>query len=832
MKRREFVTYGSAVCLASSLSVGKAKAADYTALSGSYETGFAVQIPFGYTSFFISPWRAYMDTWPSGRFKNVLGVGFGSVLREEAQATAQVLSESGIRSARIEVPWSLLRYDDPSQFLPNAIDYLNSVLLAFKTYGIRPLILLNGNSGLPCPQQGLAVNLLANAAVDATEIYIDNVTNIRLGYTGITNQAYQTAFPLITACDPATGRCTLSAPLLKPLTQGTLQLVTLKYQPFSGFIFTDGTPNPAGQDTLNGWASYAVAVCQFASGILGTSADAGFDLEVWNELFFGSEFLYDSSYYNPPRQYSQPLQYSNYGLTWQADTGKVLMAVTVDAINGNYPGTSKVFPKVNVIWGAYSNQTPWARGADMWPGQAGFSRHYYTGIVPGKWTGGESGTLDPADPPNIFTAFVIDALGANESPTFIPAHTQNMPEFWHFGYKRESITRDIQPWPSGFNSYDSNPAYYRDHFRFSHSGNGNVAQVWMTETNFDRTKWSQSLIEKTGVSATDTRLLSLLNTLGAKALLRQYIFFAHKGLFTVNIFNLKDNDLSVGVLPAAFFTALAASNYQLDSTVRAQIGPQLTVIKQAVAKFKQPKTLDSPRKLTVSQLVEYSPRLVYAGDGTPNHPSWYNRNDFACLPFQTDYGSFTIAYYVVTRNLIQEWQTSYDVLDPKRYNMPEQTFDLTLQNVRGQLAKVQVYDPVLNKNLKATIVSSTASTLTVSLPTVDYPRFLLLTEATSGPQFIAPKLSRNSDGSVRASFKSNIAGQVQVSWGAVPARNNRGLKTLTVAANVLTNVDIPATALQAGDGVLLKLTSTDNVVWVNWPLWGHDVKGQIDYIPT
>jgi hypothetical protein len=832
MKRRTFLEFtGAGLFLANTLAMDRARAATYASLQGTYEQGFSKQLPFGLSSYYVSPWRAYMDTWPSSKFQEVLGLNFNVTNQQALAATIQAVAEVGIRSLRCEVSWSGFQYEDPTKLTSYQKTYWQTVFQACKANGIRPLILLNGNSGAPCPYKNMSTTLTSSASQGETQIFIAPNLTFPVGYTGLNN--YPACYPIITAYNPTTGLCTLSAPLPTPLSAGSITLTTLKYQAFSGFIFADGTPNPAGQETLNGWANYVVSACQFAYSILGTSTDAGFDLEVWNELTFGSEFLYDSNYHNPARQYILPIQYSNHGLTWAIDATKVLMAVAVDAVNGQYPGTSTVFPKVNVIWGAYSNTTPWARGTDMWPGQAGYSRHYYTGINPGSYYSPQTGTLNAGSltqataPPQILGGLVNALYQNDSSPGFVPTHIVNMPEQWYFGYFGECITRDMQPYPSGFNNYEINTPYYHDHHRFSHSGNGQIAQIWMTETNFDRSRWSQSLMNDLGLAADDPSLISLMHAVAAKATLRQYLFFAHKGIKKINLFTIEASDLNLGILPSAFFTTLAANNYQLNDTVRAQIGPQLAAIKRLGPLLKQQQTIDSPRKISVSNLVEYSPTLVFAGDGTARHPDLYHRDDFACLPFQLSSSSFAIGYYVVTRNLVQQWQPNYSPTDPRCYNMPEQTFDLTLQNIRGTQARVKVYDPIQNKTTIPTIVASTASSITLRVLATDYPRLILLSEANTGPQLIGPKVALNRVG-VTVSFAVNISGKVKISWGALPTRNRQS-QTLNVIAGQSYSLDIATANLQTGDGITLALTSADNALSTNWPIWGYDVQGQVKY---
>ena len=112
---------------------------------------YLTEVPFGRRSFWIQPWRAYLDTWPASRLLDAVGINF-NVTPAEAEGTARLLQSSGFRLARIELPWNMLSYDDPGSFVDEA--KLRQRLVALRDHGLRPLILLNANSGGPRPGAG------------------------------------------------------------------------------------------------------------------------------------------------------------------------------------------------------------------------------------------------------------------------------------------------------------------------------------------------------------------------------------------------------------------------------------------------------------------------------------------------------------------------------------------------------------------------------------------------------------------------------------------------------------------------------------------------------
>src|SRR5437870_2091096 len=74
-----------------------------------YEDPAQTPPPFGVMSYFSQPWRAYMDTWPASKWRNVLGVGWNGEAKYQA-AQAQLMRECGIGFARLEIGWGNLTW--------------------------------------------------------------------------------------------------------------------------------------------------------------------------------------------------------------------------------------------------------------------------------------------------------------------------------------------------------------------------------------------------------------------------------------------------------------------------------------------------------------------------------------------------------------------------------------------------------------------------------------------------------------------------------------------------------------------------------------------------
>jgi hypothetical protein len=752
-------------------------------MDGPYENWMHQEIPFGLRSLFLAPWRAYMDTWDARRYLDVLGVNF-NVRAEEAEAAAQVLSEAGIRSARVEIGWANLKYEDETQIVDYKAAEYTTIFQAFKKHGIRPLILFNANSGLPVPHQYLTLELTRIAPSGTREIYVSDVSQIKPGYTGLHEMSYHTMFPIITEVDSASGRLTLSAPLPRQLSQGEHTFMKLKYRPFAGYEMT-GQANPSGQETVNGWMRYVQTVTTFVRNALGTTGqpDAGFDVEVWNEYMFGSEFLDINNYYEPDLAFTQPITYTHNGMTV---TGvEAILPMTVDYVNNPQNG----LPGVRVISG-FANQRPWESGTEMYPRQDGFSRHYYTSYSL------EELMINPVSFPRN-DEFTVDALGERDGipapnkvdriipgTNVIPVHVKAFPEVVFYAYQTEFVVRDLQPFPG--------PWY--THHRYSNPGNGHEAEVWMTETNFYRMGMAQELSAWAGVDLNDERIARVLHHIAAKTTLRIFVFYGHKGIETVNLFALKDPDTNFSLIPEAFYAELADNGYQLNDAVREHLGPQVRAVTQLTRFMEAGERIEVPRFLEVKDIVEHKPRFVFQAHGTEEHPHRYHRDDLAVMPYQMSANRFAVGYYVVTRNMLHSWNKQLDVLDPLRYDMPPQSFELTLSNVRGNGATVHVFDPITGTETPAAILRSTLTDITVQVEAVDYPRFLVITESEAGPMLQDPRLEFQQQNST-FSFVPNVNGRVTVTWGAYPIRT-RGSFTMEEFAgenleNLIATSEVP-----------------------------------------
>ncbi|MGI6496085.1 MAG: hypothetical protein ACOX5G_08360 [Kiritimatiellia bacterium] len=792
-------------------------------LAGPYEDPRQSEVNFGQRSYYLTPWRAYMDTWPASRWFEMPGVNFG----DGAETTARLLAEAGFRSARIEWGWGNMAWEG-GRF--GNEEGMKRTLRALRAAGLRPLILLNAHHGVPCATRWFPAKLAEDAPAGQRFIVLENLDGVRTGYTGLTNlNDYRAIYPILVSADPATGRCELSAPLPVDLEAGDITLSETKVRPLSGSVNPDGTPNPDCAESIAHWMDYVATACRVAKEGLGTGedpSDAGFDIEVWNEYTFGSCFLDINNYYDPRIEFQEPLVYRN-AAGLEARGAEALLPMVVDFVRdpaNHCPGV--------VLINGFANQRPWDNLTERWPGLDAISRHYYSGATP---------RVIDADHPDQPGNGPVNALGEREGKPdgrdwhtvepgsfFIPSQSWALPEWWHYAIATEYITRDTLPFPST----RGGPVPFTRHHRYGHNGDGRPGQVWRTEVNTFRADFHGKVMREAGCEGDDPRLVSMMHGLAARWLLRELLFCGHKGETTHNVFHAQGrDDAAFGVLPSTYFDALEKAGGQLTDEVRAAVGPQVEAVGRVTRMFREGKPIDVARKLGVAALVEHDPRLFWKGDGTPGNPDRFHRDDFAILPFQLDERTFAIGYYVVTHDITKVWDDSADPLDPARYSMPPQTFDITFENLRGKGARVSAWDPITDAGVPVQVLERGSDELVVRVESTDYPRFLRVVENREGPMLSNVSFSRDTDGVPVVAFTGNVRGTVEVACGAFPARGGTGDNGAS-PRTVKVKPGVPAKVRLDGADVgtdAVKLEYEANDLEMTWPQWDHDLRGILQF---
>ncbi len=650
------------------------------------------RVPFGRRSFWLQPWRSYLDTWPASRLGDALGINF-NVTPAEAEATARLLASSGFRLARVEISWNQLSYDDPDEFVNEAS--LRKKLVALRDHGLRPLILLNANSGGPSPAKPVTLTTAAPASAGARSVQLDQssaaaVVPGRTGFAGLSFGGNPDV--LITAVDDD-GLATLSRPLPAALNAGPHVGSTLRYGPFGPPQLANGDPNPEFQRTLAGWLEYVDAVTGEATSVFGAD---GYDLELWNELSFGSQFLDEGNYYSPRR------------VEGSGSVTDALLRETVahlrDPENGISPGVG--------ISDGFASQTPFASGASVPAGTTALSKHLYRG--PQYFP--RNDVVNSIKPLNAFGGSDSTTEKAPFSPRFTPSFASALPEYFLTATQTETVVRDLAPITTSI--------YGTPHGRAVGPAGGSPPQTWMTEYNLN-TNTLFPLSQNEPDHYIGTASAEEKEQLQAKIVLRSLLSMTAKGMSRIYFYAAAHSD-GYSLISDRFMEALNASPTAYPGD---EMGGYTTdAVRNLMSHFVGPGPSGPARQLELLSIAQEGDHAEFSGDGTAAHPDLYDRDLLAVFPFQSSPTRFVIPVYVMTPNLT----TVYG--EPgSRFDLPDERFRITLGNlpVTGQPPAVAAYDPISDGETPARLVSRQGDRAVFEVAATNYPR-LLTVDYTAG----------------------------------------------------------------------------------------------------
>ncbi len=658
---------------------------------------YLTELPFGDRSFWIQPWRAYLDTWPASRLLDSLGINF-NVTSTEAEGAAHLLQDSGFKLARIEIPWNSLSYENPSKFVNESS--IRQRLVALHEHGLRPLILLNANSGGPGPAKEVTLTTDAAASAGATTVTLNaaSAAQVAPGKTGFNDLSFG-GDPDILITSVTTGDvATLSKPLPAALPAGAHKGSTLLYAPFGPPKLANGNPNPAFQATLAGWLSYVATISKEAEGIFGAG---GYDLEVWNELSFGSQFLNEANYYSPARE------------TGSGSVTEALLDETVAYVRNPAHDISSAVG----ITDGFANQTPFTSPAQLPSGLTAMSKHLYN-----------YGEYYPRD--NVNSSIKpLNALGENDfttegtktnplyAPVFIPTYHSLLPESYLTGTQTETVVRDIAPLTTSINGVP--------HGRNVTTPGGTALQTWMTEYNINTNTLFPANPENpinydgSKVSAAQASRLQ------AEILLRSLVSMINKGM-TREYFYAAAHEEGFNLIGENFMKTLDAkpSTYPGDELG----GETMTAFRDMLSRFQGPGPTGGARQLELLSVAQEGNHAEFNGDGTAAHPNLFDMEVLAVFPFQSAPTQFVIPVYVMTPNLTTVYNSNEPESSLTRFDLPNESFRITLGNLPETIdpPTVSAYDPIRNESTPARLVSRQGSHAVFELAATDYPRLLTI----------------------------------------------------------------------------------------------------------
>ncbi len=706
------------------------------------DPAYLTDLPFARTSFWLQPWRAYFDTWPASRLLSAVGVNF-DVEPAQALATARVLHDFGFHLARVGTTWGAISYDDPTRFTRESS--LRVRLLALRAYGLRPLIVLDSSSGDPMPARTAILETLAPAPAGATTVTLSAssaamVVSGRTGFSaggvsivprprtqhrggapahrsltaaqrrarrGARRAARRTGAHagtsrlarhggpeiLITEVGPG-GTATLSRPLPLALPAGPHAGRTLRFAPFGPPKLAGGSPNPAFEETLHGWLDYVAAVSRIAREIFGAR---GYDLEVWNGLSSGSGLLGANRYYSHPRTAASRKAITIAGREVERTLLDATVAFVRNPANGDSTGVG--------IADGFASQTPFPSGAQAPAGLTALSKHPYLG-----------GTAYPAEHPR--QGRPVNALGERDTssqgshtPQFVPHYQLLQPEATLAGTSAGYLTRDLAP--------ITTKVYGFPHGRAVGPPGGAPLQKWVTEYNLSP---NVSPVGPDELTPEPSVVLSAAEQahFHAKALLRSLVAMVNKGASREYFFAAGPGYYTL--IGAGFWSALKSRPHAYPGDALA--GEILTAFKNMLVRFRGPGPGGAPRRLKLISITQEGNHAQFTGDGTAAHPSLYDREVLAVLPFQSSPTRFVIPIYVMTSDLLTDYMPGSNGIT--RFDLPPENFRVTLGNLPATTTAptVSAYDPLSDRPTPARIIARAGETATLEIAATDYPRLL------------------------------------------------------------------------------------------------------------
>lgn len=500
----------------------------------------------------------------------------------------RLLHEAGISRIRVELVWGALQ-PGTQRLAPSEETRFLALMQAAKANDLRPLILLNAHHGTPTPRTEFTRVVTVAAPAGSRTVTLNDVSNLVPGFSGFSDLTdYWEAEAIITAVNVTTRQVTLSKPLPVSFAANTTRsMATLSYRP----LFPVGTAEF--DHTASGWLTYAREVCR----LMRAASVPAFDLEIWNELTFGTRFLDINNYYTPAIAATEP----NGGLNGLPTPGRLweLGRRTVDMLRAECPEATAVWGFSNTT---YFNPTPGGLPA----GTPAMSFHPYERIwyrsladEPGGMAQNLEGYAPPAPP---YSALLPEAV-----MTFL---------------RPESLTLYLHP------AQRPKPPGVTD-FAFVATEHGLCPRDFGV----------------TGVGPAQT--------MQAKTLLRSAVTFLHAGMRAVWFYV----DLAGGGFDPECFD-LVPSTVLTQATWPADPNPLYTPATRAIQRLTQAAAgavpIPSPRALTLS--VHLDGGQIFPGDAT--HPPLTYRDLLTVQPFQVTPTRFLVTAYVMSRDITKPFPES------------------------------------------------------------------------------------------------------------------------------------------------------------------------------
>ena len=552
-------------------------------------------LPTGCTSHWLQPWRTMIGTLPFQTLQNSLGIQNSAAGN---LPSLQMFANAGFRHVRVGVPFASVLYDDPTTMDASDLGATTEFLQAAQAAGLRPLILLQAFDQNRLPRVWTSFGLTVAASPGDMTLTLASTEGLTPNYSGPTGYVENGA-PTLTGgyVDPAAEKmcpvfftrfdgnvATLSQPLGVFFNDCyTLLIYTLRYKPWANYGSDDYNA------TMAGWCQYVCAMSRYVSGVLGTTgaSDLGFDVEIWNELTFGSDFLDINNYYTPAivPQTSGEFGFPEIVLDLVTQTAATMQA------------NPALFAGVRASDGM-ANVEPWQASSTEPVGITALSKHTYPTVL--TFPADDAANGDDLDSTYNFTSFV-------------PTYTLFVPEAVGTALT-SSITRDVTTETVAWGGVN--------HGQDARTVNGTVlpVSVWVTETGIDSSEYR----------VTDT---AAIYTLATKGTLRTLFFNAALGIERTYIF--------CGVGDITYFALVDQNNPTVETLPILALQRAMTFISGGAA----PADAGTLLSWNMTASVNGGAATLFQGNGTASCPDFVQPDDFIIVPIQVSATRTAFVYW-------------------------------------------------------------------------------------------------------------------------------------------------------------------------------------------
>ena len=340
------------------------------------------------------------------------------------------------------------------------------------------------------------------------------------------------------------------------------------------------------------------------------------------------------------------------------------------------------------IGDGFANQTPYAAGSTVPVGTTAIDKHpYYGGVKP--LPGFAGAVADQRDVNAQYVAEGVQGTAGDWSRPFVPTYRSFFPEYFLTAIETDFLERDLAP----TTTMVGRVAHGRN---VMPAGATTPPQVWVTEDNFRPNDGAPS------VNAAQFRHIQ------AKSDMRILSSFVNKGVTALDFYAVNDGAWSM-----------------VDPNAPGG-GETMQALQRYMQAFAGPTSIAQRRSLTLQSIGDQGNWTQFAGDGTAAHPPLYNRNVVTFFPFQADTNKFVIPVYVMTRDMGKVLNPSAPNGSPGQYDLPAETYRLTVGGLNTSALKVSATDPDTGATVSAKVVAASNGQATIEMPLTDSPRLLVL----------------------------------------------------------------------------------------------------------